>query len=97
MLGQVQRKSTIAQQFQEDATKIPCDVINFDKYAEFAEQLQEDDLRKYIEREMTNFQNDRLEEVSVFSGEWWYGDDVLGAPFFKRATALISLSLNILK
>ena len=67
MLGEAQRKSTVDQLFQEDATKIPYNAIKFEMYALFAAQsLGEDDLRNYIEKEMDNFKHERLEEVSVF-------------------------------
>ena len=71
------RKSTSAFQFEADPNKIPYADIDFDKYSEFSEKLQESDLRKYIEAEANNFRQDRLEEVSILSAPPVPGRDVI--------------------
>ncbi len=56
------RKTMFA--FQEDASKIENKPLNFERCSEYAGALSEDQLRLYIVREMENFRNQGLNDVS---------------------------------
>ena len=52
--------------FQADPDRIEKKELDFASRVEFQERLSEDELREYIRREMYNYQNQRLNDVSNF-------------------------------
>ena len=50
--------------FQNDARSMETTPLRFDRVQEYAEHLTDDHLRQYINKEMVNFRNERLEDVS---------------------------------
>ena len=51
--------------FQEDATAIENKPLNFERCSEYAGALSEAQLCEYIIREMNNFRNQGLHDVSI--------------------------------
>ena len=52
--------------FEEDASKIQNTPLNFERCREYSNQMNEDQLRKYIMNECENFRRQGLNDVSIW-------------------------------